>query len=192
MESVASTQELTPSVDNSLRIARMGDRVFAALLDGATLIPSFVIVVALIALQQHIRGSETGVTLQGGPALEAIFFSTLVWCMYHFVCEAIWGKTTGKEVMAIEVRAEDGAKCGARKSLIRNVIRPIDAIGLYLLGFVVAILSPRNQRIGDKLAGTIVTENPTARRGLAISIWMVENIALGCVAYFLVRTIPKQ
>lgn len=192
MESVASSERLTSSVDKPFRVARMGDRAFAALLDGATLIPAFAIVVALIALQEHITGSETGVTLHGGPALEAILFSTIIWCSYHFVCEGMWGKTTGKEVMAVNVRAADGTKCTVSKSLLRNVLRPIDAIGFYLLGFVVAVLSSRNQRIGDKLAGTIVAENPNAKRGLAILVWFLENIALGCTAYFLIKAVSKR
>jgi uncharacterized RDD family membrane protein YckC len=192
MESVASSPPLTPSANSTFRIARMGDRAFAALLDGATLIPAFAIVIALVALREHIPGSETGVTLQGGPALESIFFSTIIWCSYHFLCEAIWGKTTGKEVMAIDVRSADGTKCAVSKALVRNVVRPIDAVGFYLLGFVVAILSSRNQRIGDKLAGTIVAENPCAKRGFAVLVWFLENIALGCTAYFLIKAVSKH
>ena len=104
----------------------------------------------------------------------------------------MWGKTTGKEVIAVNFRSADGTKCTVSKSLLRNVLRPIDAIGFYLLGFVVAVLSPRNQRIGDKLAGTIVAENPNAKRGLAVLVWFLENIALGCTAYFLIKAVSKR
>jgi hypothetical protein len=42
--------------------------------------------------------------------------------------------------------------------MVRNLARVVDAIGLYLVGFLVALNSKKSQRIGDRLANTVVFE----------------------------------
>ena len=42
------------------------------------------------------------------------------------------------------------------KALTRNLLRPVDALLGYVLGFVVAVASRHRQRIGDHVAGTVV------------------------------------
>ena len=39
---------------------------------------------------------------------------------------------------------------------MRNLVRPIDAVLNYLLGWVLALCSSRRRRLGDHLAGTLV------------------------------------
>ncbi|MGZ4903311.1 MAG: RDD family protein [Halobacteriota archaeon] len=79
--------------------------------------------------------------------------------VYHAVLEGIWGVTLGKWLLQIAVVAEDFKAAGTRRSLIRNVMRSIDAFPFvvpYLLGVLVARASPNRQRWGDRLAKTIV------------------------------------
>jgi hypothetical protein len=75
--------------------------------------------------------------------------------------------------------AHDGTTCDVSlqdsptisQVVIRNVLRPIDAIGLYLVGFIVAVKSKDTQRIGDIVGGTIVCEYKT-RRGISTLLWI--------------------
>lgn len=77
---------------------------------------------------------------------------------YHTVLEAMYGQTFGKKAVDIVVVKEDGEPCDWYASIIRNVVRIIDSILFYLVGMVVIFLSDNNQRLGDIVASTIVTE----------------------------------
>jgi len=54
------------------------------------------------------------------------------------------------------VRAEDGAAIAWSGSTTRNVMRIIDGLFVYLLGAIAVWASDRNQRFGDRVAGTLV------------------------------------
>jgi uncharacterized RDD family membrane protein YckC len=79
-------------------------------------------------------------------------------CLAYFIVpEAIWGATLGKLATNIRVvRESDGGPISWRASIVRNVLRPIDGLVLYLVGFIAICVSQKRQRIGDKVAGTIV------------------------------------
>jgi uncharacterized RDD family membrane protein YckC len=147
------------------RVARISDRVFATFLDAFVLLPGFAAAVAVSAHWNHIPRSEDGsIRLMGGPALVAMLLSILIASAYSFLLEGVCGATLGKEVMGVRVVSADGTRCGFRRALLRNLLRPVDVVGFYLLGFIVAISSKQNLRIGDRVAGTVVAENPKARR----------------------------
>jgi uncharacterized RDD family membrane protein YckC len=107
-----------------------------------------------------------------------MLLSIFVASLYSFLLEGFFGRTLGKEVMGIYVRSADGAPCGLRRALLRNLLRPVDAIGFYLLGFIVAISSKENLRIGDRVARTVVAENPKARRWQAFLL-LIAIAAVG-------------
>ena len=76
---------------------------------------------------------------------------------YYVILEAAWGATLGKFATNIRVvRESDGGPIGSRAAIIRNLLRSIDGPVLYLVGFIAICVSPKRQRIGDKVAGTIV------------------------------------
>jgi hypothetical protein len=93
--------------------------------------------------------------------------------------------------MAIEVRSRNGGRCSAIDSFLRNLFRPIDAFGFYLVGFLVAAFSALNQRIGDRVAKTVVKEKPSARRGRAVIGWILLNILLGFAAFSATKLVQK-
>jgi uncharacterized RDD family membrane protein YckC len=170
------------------RVARLGDRIIAAVLDGVLVLPVFGIMMGLTAHYYHIQADEGGtITLHGGPALFVMLVSTVLWCVYYFLAEWLVGRTLGKEIMGIKVLACNGKKCGPRQAFIRNSLRPVDAFGFYLVGFVAALLSPTNQSIGDRTAGTIPRENPLARRKLAFLLWLIVLVGFGGGSYSLLR-----
>jgi uncharacterized RDD family membrane protein YckC len=59
----------------------------------------------------------------------------------------------------VRVRAEGGGRAGAGQAVVRNLLRPVDVLPvLYLVGYLVMMATgpERRQRIGDRLAGTVV------------------------------------
>lgn len=165
------------------RIARLGDRAVAAVLDGVILFPIFIATTALTAYLYGIPAAPNGnINLEGGPALLSMAMDTAIWCTYYFLSELLFSTTFGKEAMAIEVRSTKGGECSALESLLRNIFRPIDAFGFYIVAFLVATFSSVNQRIGDRVAGTVVREKPTARRGRAVVGLILLNVLLGYAA----------
>lgn len=121
----------------------LGDRILAFLLD--QLVVLVIAVVFGVALGGLLR-SEAGVFL--GVLL--VLFS------YHFVCEGLWGQTPGKRVLDLVVVDRYGNHIGLGTSFVRNFLRVIDGLFYWVVGLVAMLLSDRNQRVGDRAAGTVV------------------------------------
>lgn len=100
--------------------------------------------------------TPTGYDLQGGPAL--LWFG--VGWLYFIGLEARSGQTVGKRLAGIVVEAADGRAIDLQASVVRNVLRIIDFVVFYALGVVLILLSERNQRLGDRVAGTVVVRQP--------------------------------
>ena len=67
------------------------------------------------------------------------------------------GQTVGKMLMGIQViREGTGQTPGIGAAVIRTLLRFIDGILVYLVGFVIVLISGKNQRLGDMAAGTLV------------------------------------
>ncbi len=87
------------------------------------------------------------------------FLSLAFMLFYAFLLEGYWGQTLGKKIMGIVVVKEDGSPCTYEASIVRNLLRIIDTLPqLYIAGFIVIALTDKRQRIGDRLANTIVVE----------------------------------
>jgi uncharacterized RDD family membrane protein YckC len=85
-------------------------------------------------------------------------------------CEALFGTTLGKLVFALRVRRRDGRPAGAVRAFVRALLRPVD---LLVVGPVLALVTPRHQRVGDTLAGTVVagSRSPGFASLLGIMLW---------------------
>jgi uncharacterized RDD family membrane protein YckC len=81
-------------------------------------------------------------------------FWMLVWIAYFVVCEAAFGRTIGKALLGLRVLSEDGTAAGFGQVLVRNLFRIFALV--YLIAAIAVWTSPRNQRIGDRVAGTVV------------------------------------
>jgi len=83
--------------------------------------------------------------------------ATAIFLFYFIHLEATYGQTVGKKITGIVVVAEDGDAIGYFASIIRTLLRFIDALPLlYILGGIVIFLTERRQRIGDLAASTVV------------------------------------
>lgn len=76
--------------------------------------------------------------------------------IYTSLFEAYWGRTLGKKLVGIVVVTPRLEAIGMGRSLLRNLARLVDGMFLYLVGVVAAALSRRRQRLGDRVAGTVV------------------------------------
>jgi uncharacterized RDD family membrane protein YckC len=79
-----------------------------------------------------------------------------LWVAYGALFEAAIGATPGKLLAGIVVVSEDGGEAGVLAVVLRNLLRVVDAVGFYLLGFLVLSFTSRRQRLGDVLGKTVV------------------------------------
>jgi uncharacterized RDD family membrane protein YckC len=134
-----------------VRIASLGLRALGAFGD-------FVVLGVTAAVYSNFFGqvssSGYGFSVDGTPAvvLYVLFFA------YFVVTEAVWSATPAKLLLGMRVvRESDGADIGWSESVIRNVLRVVDIFPvLYLVGFFFAVSSPKTQRLGDRIARTVV------------------------------------
>ena len=160
------------------RLATIGDRLLAAILDFTLLFAGF-IVFSFWTAQIWGGLTEAGLVLGVKPFLLALAMMIPVAFLYFWVLECLPGATLGKLIMGLEVRQQDGTRLDLRRSAIRNVWRAVDGIGFYLVGFLVAIFSRLRQRIGDHMARAVVLERPASewRQGAMVLIWLLAIFA---------------
>lgn len=78
-------------------------------------------------------------------------------CVYFVVLEAWFGATVGKWLFGLRIVGVDSRRPGLTKSLVRNVLRAVDALpAVNILGVVLIACSAERARFGDRVAGTRV------------------------------------
>ncbi|MFB6132125.1 MAG: RDD family protein [Halanaeroarchaeum sp.] len=148
--------------------ARIGDtdvvgaRALAQIVDALVTIVLFASLagglVLLLAGPAAIRGAPLlAVLMVGSPAM---VLAGAVASLYPVVLEWRWdGQTVGKRVAGIRVVARDGGPIGPGSALSRNVFAAVDAAFFYLVGLAAMATSPDRQRVGDRVAGTVVVRS---------------------------------
>ncbi|HEX6662282.1 MAG TPA: RDD family protein [Gaiellaceae bacterium] len=131
-------------------------RFVAVLLDAVLVFVPLGILVALMSGGGYAeRGpgyANAGVNVGGN----AFWLLLALGIGYYVVCEAAAGATLGKRMVGIRVVGEDGEHVTFAAALVRNLVRVVDALFFYLVGFLFALTSTRGQRLGDRAAHTIV------------------------------------
>lgn len=92
-----------------------------------------------------------------GEGLYLLVFFVMLW-FYNVLFEVLAeGATPGKKALGLRVMNTNGTPVGWTNSLLRNLIRAVDALpGCYAFGCVAVLLSRDFQRLGDMAAGTLV------------------------------------
>jgi len=81
--------------------------------------------------------------------------------VYYFLQEGTFASTIGKHLLKLRVVGRSGDPVSVQESLIRNVVRLVDWLPFfYCLGGVSIAVSDKRQRLGDRVAGTVVTRAP--------------------------------
>ena len=158
----------------TLKVAGLGVRVAAQLADLLLTLAGAGAILLLLGLMQ----------LTAPHTLFAIgmmlFFLTRV--PYYVVTELIWnGQTLGKRLMKIKVVSHDGGTLGTHAIVLRNLLKEAEiflpgtlllsldaaspalslvAFAWVIMAFMIPLLNPYRQRLGDLLAGTHVIHLP--------------------------------
>ncbi len=93
---------------------------------------------------------------QNAPTV-GVILGVIIYFGYFIVMEAMWGATVGKMALRLRVVKTDGSPISWSESVIRNLLRIVDALPTaYLVGAILVWTSPLRQRLGDRAAKTVV------------------------------------
>jgi uncharacterized RDD family membrane protein YckC len=158
----------------TLKVAGIGVRMAAQLADLLLTLAAAGAILILLAL---LDLTEPHTLFAIGAML---FFLTRV--PYYVVTELIWnGQTLGKRLMKIKVVSHDGRTLGTHAIVLRNLMKEAEvflpatlvltldaaspiasliALAWIIMAFLIPLLNPWRQRLGDLLAGTHVIHLP--------------------------------
>lgn len=143
-------------------VAGIGSRFVAWVID--------VLAILLLGVAGVMVGSVLEVGRGGlGTAVILLWTFGLMWCYFLFF-EWLWhGQTPGKRLLGIRVIGDRGTGINFFESAVRNLLRAVDSLpALYALAAVVVTLDPKNRRLGDLAAGTLVVHVPARSRPVRI------------------------
>lgn len=137
---------------STLSYQGIGPRLVAQVVDTVVLIVLFLLVGFALS------GSFT-FEYQGEAAYPFLSAYGLIVLLYFAILEGTMGATFGKKLVKIKVVREDGSSCGIRPAFVRTLLRIIDGLPfLYIIGMVLIARSDKKQRLGDRLAKTVVVK----------------------------------
>lgn len=76
--------------------------------------------------------------------------------LVNLLLEGFTGRTIGKFIVGIKVIKNDGSKINLWGSIVRTFLKFVDVILWGVIGYVLMVVSPANQRCGDRVAKTVV------------------------------------
>jgi uncharacterized RDD family membrane protein YckC len=141
------------AVPVDLRVARIGSRAVAALID--------------LVIQLLVYGFLAGIVLATGIDVAAkrafvILLLVLVFIGYPVILEAAWGgRTLGKAAMGLRAARDDGGPLRFRHALMRGLVGAFvekPGVTLGIAAVVASLTSVRGKRLGDLTAGTVVLQ----------------------------------
>jgi uncharacterized RDD family membrane protein YckC len=163
------------------RYASLGDRLLAQIVDAFVAIGVFALIGGLLTARfGPPPGAEP--TLALIPWILGLILSSLVTLLYFAVCETALGGTLGKLVAEARVQHASGRLITFNQAVIRNGMRLIDGLAFYLVGGIVAMVTPKRQRLGDLLVGSVVVHRPTNAALRAIALILALAIGAAGIA----------
>ncbi|MDX6382383.1 MAG: hypothetical protein QOI57_3407 [Rubrobacteraceae bacterium] len=149
---MAAEGAVAPAVAPREDIHVTGRRVLAIIIDGILLGLVFGLMSFLFGTASTGEGGANA-SLNGVAAL--VYF--LIAFAYFTILEGYLGQTVGKMLLGIKVVREDNGEVpGIGAAAIRTLLRIIDGLFFYLVGFIAVMASAKRQRLGDMAAHTLV------------------------------------
>lgn len=149
--------ETPEQVALSLPVAGLGARALAALLDWLLIFLAWIVgLVAYSASGDLI--TEVKALSFAGQLLAVVGVLATGWG-YDVAFELLWrGQTPGKRALGLRVVGADGSPVGPAESVLRNALRAVEVPLGYAPAVIMVALTPRRQRLGDLVAGTLVAQ----------------------------------
>jgi uncharacterized RDD family membrane protein YckC len=148
MESISI--ETSQNVRIDYRLASIGERIGAYLLDGLLIIGYMVLAFLLFALLNRIISG-------GGIGVVPVFLMYLPVFFYNLICEVFFnGASFGKRQMDIKVVKVDGSQPTLGAYILRWMFRIIDIPFYGAVAILAILIGGKGQRLGDMAAGTAV------------------------------------
>jgi uncharacterized RDD family membrane protein YckC len=169
-------------VELELTLAGIGSRFIAGAIDFTIQ----VLVISALALLLRPAGGA-GVAIFSSAMFAVIFF-------YDVLFEVLGrGKTPGKRWTGLRVVRSGGRPITLVRSALRNILRIIDILpALYAVGMVTIFITPRNQRLGDLAAGSLVVRDRHGGRREAVAPAALATNDLGSAATWDVSAVPAD
>jgi uncharacterized RDD family membrane protein YckC len=154
---------ITPeAVVLDLERASVASRTLAIALDGIAMAVAW----GLLALMTAMLVGFDGAAVAVWYVLASVMIVFAWFCGF----ETLWhGRTPGKAALGLRVVGADGTPIRFQQAFLRAVLGFVDFL-LVPVGFVAVVtvlLSPRDQRLGDMAAGTIVVRERSAQSYVA-------------------------
>lgn len=148
------------------RVAGPARRAMAHLVDlvlcyGAVFVVGILVFVAALGAASIGAAIDDALKLGVGVLLVLLFIAQWAW---FAIWETLRGDTPGKRAFGLRVVTTNGRPIGFAQAALRNVLRAADLLPTgYLAGVAAMAISPRFQRIGDLVAGTLVIAEARVR-----------------------------
>ena len=151
--------ETPESVELEFKLAGIGNRIYALVIDyivlGLILIVILIAWIILLLLLEDFLNFSDRVYLWLRAIQVLIIFT--IYVGYFIFFEVVWqGQTPGKRRVKIRVIGDHGRQISLQQSTLRALLRPVD--DMFFLGFFLIIVTKKEKRFGDWLAGTIVVQ----------------------------------
>lgn len=137
------------------KFASLEKRAKAYIID--TLILSAITVVVLIPYSASMLAWSYMTLGIVTVVIASVLFN--LWILYFAYFEWAARQTPGKRFIKIKIAKEDGSPLYFTDTLMRNLVRMVDDLPIFhIVGFASSHASPKNQRLGDLVARTVVVE----------------------------------
>ncbi|MBX2844622.1 MAG: RDD family protein [Saprospiraceae bacterium] len=142
--------ETEQNIEVEYRVASIGDRILAWLID-FIILALYIVLITYVLIQffggwDYIDDVNVFFIIAYIPAL-----------LYHFLFELFFqGRTPGKFIMKTKVAMLDGSRPSVAAYLLRWLLRLIDMPFYGSVAVVSYLFSNKGQRVGDRAAGTTV------------------------------------
>jgi uncharacterized RDD family membrane protein YckC len=147
--------------------AGLGLRTVAVLIDGVVLFAVYLLVgtvwaFALVARQNVDPQDSAAVQALLNQQVQDVSTSTFYLVVfgslfiYYLLLEAVFSASIGKLVLGMRVVMTDGSRATGTAVVLRNLVRVPEAMLLYIPAAFSCLMSSRRQRLGDRVARTVV------------------------------------
>jgi uncharacterized RDD family membrane protein YckC len=155
--------ETPENVELQVPLAGMGSRLLAGIIDHLIIVLIYIILGLILAFGGSFMALVEGAGSADMWALAVIIclFFLIHWGYFILFEFFMNGQSPGKKQQKIRVAQRGGRPVTFLDVLIRNLLRPVDALGGYAVAGVFMFFSSRIQRLGDLAAGTVVVSEQT-------------------------------